>query len=101
MYSHSDRLICFFFLKIIIEKKYIGIINHNLANKNLKETKGMELLMLVMDIQTRYMIIARLTGWSIYSFLIALPEINFNMSTAERIIIKASAGIDKSNGKSK
>ena len=101
MYNKRESLMLFSFLNIMIEKKYIGIINHNFANKNLNEMIGMELLMLVINIQTIYMIIARLTGWSIYSFLIPDPEINFNISMADKIIIKPSVGSDKSNGKSK
>ena len=50
------------FLKRINPTKYIGITNHNLARKNLNETRGKSLVILVINNQARLIKIAIVIG---------------------------------------
>ena len=98
IYSVKNRKIFFRFRNKRIGKKNKGMVNQILENKYLNETKGIELVMLVMKIQKRYKSTAILIGWtSILLSNIALL-IFFKMIIKSRIIIKGSYGRERLNG---
>lgn len=81
----------------IIPKKKEGIINHNLETKNLNETPGIVLLIVVINIHPKYKKIAIVIGCLTIDVSIFLFKKNFTPKIIIRITNKGSVNNDKLN----
>jgi hypothetical protein len=87
-------------LKSCVPRKYIGITNHNLATKNLIETRGIVLVKQVIKIHPRLKMIASVTGCFI--IFLSNPRLlnSFNRNSTKTQASKGSVGRLRANPKS-
>jgi hypothetical protein len=98
IYAQRNFLIRFLSLKKYIARKYRGITNQSRDKRNLKDTTGIELVMLVINNQNKLIKTAIDTGCLNIFLSIVRPIENFNIKININPTNIGSVGIDISTG---